>query len=181
MFEWTKAVSVPLVWHKRREKRAVLQMKTEETDAPFQSKVGTLLKDCIGIDQILAAALQKCNFSTNEILLSETLRQNKFIVFTHTVFACQHIFNYKYTLIHVFIFTNISVYNTYVLPRKWWRTPFEWNILDRKKTTILNRSEQHDTYFLEDKLWFQIIYKTLYKSPIGVWNSSISFELELEN
>ena len=136
MFEWTKAVSVPLVWHKRREKRAVLQMKTEETDAPFQSKVGTLLKDCIGIDQILAAALQKSNFSTNEILLSETLRQNKFIVFTHTVFAYQHI----YILIHVCIFPNISVYNTYVLPRKWGRTSFEWNILDRKKTTPIFKS-----------------------------------------
>ena len=50
-------------------------------------------------------------------------------------------------------------------------TPFEWNILDRKETTkiifqsvpilkSMNRSEQHDTYFLEDKLWFQIISKT---------------------
>ena len=32
----------------------------------------------------------------------------------------------------------------------------------------MNRSEQYDTYFLEDKLWFQIICKTLYKSSVGI-------------
>ena len=108
MLEWTKTVSVPFVWHKSRQKRAVPQTKTESTEAQFPSKVHTLHKDCIGNNRRPKIGSCASSAITNKLL-------------------------------YMYVFTNIHVYITYVLPRQWWR-------LHLSETFLIGKRQQKSSF-----------------------------------